>query len=316
MMKMSLVTDALGHQPFEDMLDTVASLGFEAIELGCGGWSKAPFIALDELLSSKTARDKLLTSIAQRGLDISALNCSGEHLAPNAKGEAHKLVVEKTYRLAELLGVKTIVMMSGCPGGNKTDTTVNWVVSSFFPEHQAMLDYQWNDVFFPYWEKTARFAKDCGIEKVALENHHYNLVYNPQTMKKMRAVIDPVVGMNFDPSHHMWMGGDPIAALREYGKDLIHYMHAKDVRIERGIADAQTLIDTNWMFDPAPRSWNYVALGHGHDVQWWKEFYSVARYIGYQGTVSLEMEDLSMDPLTGVKKSLETLKAALPRSFD
>jgi len=171
-------------------------------------------------------------------------------------------------------------------------------------------------VFFPYWEKTAQLAKDCGIEKVALENHHYNLVYNPATAKKMRSVIDPVVGVNFDPSHHMWMGGDPIAALREYGKDLIHYMHAKDVRIERGIAGAQTLIDVSWMMTPGPRAWNYVALGHGHDLQWWKEFYSVARYIGYEGPVSLEMEDLSMDPLTGVKKSVATLKTALPRSFD
>ena len=179
-----------------------------------------------------------------------------------------------------------------------------------------MASLSWNEVFFPYWEKTAALAKSHGIEKVALENHHYNLVYNPATMKKMRAVIDPVVGMNFDPSHHMWMGGDPIAALRELGKDLIHYMHAKDVRIERGVAPAQTLIDVSWMMDPTQRAWNYVALGHGHDVQWWKEFYAVARYIGYEGTVSLEMEDMSMEPLVGVKKSVQTLKLALPRSFD
>lgn len=316
MMKMSIVTDALGHLPFEDMLDTVAGLGFEAVELGCGNWSKAPFVKLDELLESKAARDAYLAAIHAHGLEISALNCSGEQLAPNAKGETHQVVVEKTFRLAELLGVKTIVMMSGCPGANKHDTTANWLISSFWPEHQTILDYQWNEVFFPYWEKMAKFAKDCGIEKVALENHHCNLVYNPATMKKMRAVIDPVVGMNFDPSHHMWMGGDPIVALREYGKDQIHYMHAKDVRIERGIADAQTLIDLNWILDPTQRAWNYVALGHGHDVQWWKEFYSVARYIGYEGPVSLEMEDMSMDPLTGVKKSVHTLKQALPRSFD
>lgn len=315
MMQMSLVTDVLGHLTFEDMLDTVAKLGFEAVELGCGNWSKAPFVRLDALLESKAARDAYLAAIRSRGLDISALNCSGEQLAPNAKGAAHKVVVEKTFRLAELLGVKTIVMMSGCPGANAKDTESNWITSNFFPEHQSVLDYQWNDVFFPYWEKTAALAKSHGIEKVALENHHNNLVYNPRTMKKMRAVIDPVVGMNFDPSHLMWMGGDPIAALRELGKDLIHYMHAKDVRHERGIVAAQGLIDLNPMSDPTQRAWNYVALGHGHDVHWWKEYYSVARYIGYDGPVSLEMEDMSMDPLTGVKKSVATLKQALPRAF-
>jgi len=113
MMKMSLVTDVLGHLTFEQMLDTVSGLGFEAVELGCGNWSRAPFVRLDELLESKAARDAYLGALQARGLDISALNCSGHQLAPNASGEAHKVVVEKTFRLAELLGVKNIVMMSG-----------------------------------------------------------------------------------------------------------------------------------------------------------------------------------------------------------
>lgn len=316
MMKLSFVTDALGYLPFEEMLDTCAGLGFEAVELGTGNWSKAPHLNLDRLLDSPAARDQFMQAIKQRGLEISALNCSGHQLAPNATGEAHKRTIEKTFRLAEMLDVKTIVMMSGCPGAGPNESVIHWITSVFFPEHEQILDWQWNEVFFPYWEKTAKLAKECGIEKVALENHHNNLVYNPATMKKMRAVIDPVVGMNFDPSHHMWMGGDPIAALRELGKECIHYMHAKDVRHERGIVATQGLIDTNPMSDPTRRAWNYVALGHGHDVSWWKEFYSVARYIGYEGPVSLEMEDMSMPALTGVKKSLKVLKEALPRDFD
>jgi sugar phosphate isomerase/epimerase len=285
MMQMSFITDALGYMPFEEMLDTVAGLGFEAVELGCGNWSKAPHVPLDELLESKTARDRFVDAIHSRGLDISALNCSGHQLAPNASGEAHKRTLEKTFRLAGLLGVKTIVMMSGCPGAGPNESEVHWVTSVFFPEHERILAYQWNEVFFPYWEKSARLARECGIEKVALENHHINLVYNAATLKKMRAVIDPIVGMNFDPSHLMWMGGDPIAALRALGKESIHYMHAKDVRLERGIVDLQGVIDQTPMSDAGNRAWNYVALGHGHDVSWWKEFYSVARYIGYEGPV-------------------------------
>lgn len=180
-----------------------------------------------------------MQAIKQRGLEISALNCSGPQLAPNAAGEAHKRTIEKTFRLAEMLDVKTIVMMSGCPGAGPNESVIHWITSVFFPEHEQILDWQWNEVFFPYWEKTAKLARECGIEKISLENHHNNLVYNPATMTKMRAVIDPMVGMNFDPSHLMWMGGDPIAALRELGKECIHYMHAKDVRHERGIVEAE-----------------------------------------------------------------------------
>ena len=126
--------------------------------------------------------------------------------------------------------------------------------------------------------------------------------------------MDPVIGMNFDPSHHMWMGDDPIAALRPLG-DAIHYVHAKDVRRERGLAGINGLIDAFRMDEIAKRSWNYVALGHGRDVQWWKEFFAVARFAGHDGPVSLEMEDMGMDPLTGVKKSFGMLKLALPRDF-
>ena len=46
-------------------------------------------------------------------------------------------------------------------------------------------------------------------------------------------------------------------------------MHAKDVRRERGLVGVNGLIDTCRMDEIAKRSWNYVALGHGHDVRWW-----------------------------------------------
>jgi sugar phosphate isomerase/epimerase len=314
MMKMSLVTDILGYLPFEEMLDTVSQLGFEAVELGCGNWSKAPHLRLDELLESETARGRFKDAIERRGLTISALNCSGNQLHPGESGEAHRAVVEKTFRLAEKLGVRIVVMMSGCPGGSPTDTVPNWITHVILPEHDNALDYQWNEVLIPYWQRAAKLAKECGI-RVAIENLGATMIHNPANMMRLREHVDPVIGMNFDPSHHMWMGGDPIAAVRFLG-NAIHYIHAKDVRQERGLVDLNGLVDTYRMDEIAKRSWNYVALGHGHDVQWWKEFFAVVRFTGYSGPVSLEMEDLGMEPLTGVKKSLTTLKLALPRDLD
>ncbi len=314
MMQMSLVTDILGHLSFEEMLDTVSMLGFEAVELGCGNWSKAPHLRLDELLESEAARARFADALARRGLAVSALNCSGNQLHPGESGAAHRAVVERTFRLAEKLGVKTVVMMSGCPGGGPADAVPNWITHVILPEHEKALDYQWNEVLIPYWRKAGALAKDCGV-KVAIENLGATMIHNPANMMRLREHVDPVVGMNFDPSHHMWMGGDPIAALRFLG-DAIHYLHAKDVRQERGLASINGLIDTCRMDEIAKRSWNYVALGHGHDVQWWKEFFATARFAGYDGPVSLEMEDMGMEPLTGVKKSLATLKLALPRDFD
>ena len=72
----------------------------------------------------------IMDAITSRGLKLEALNCSGNQLAPNEEGRLHQSVVEKTFKLASLLGVKKIVMMSGCPGGAPGDTTPNWIITS------------------------------------------------------------------------------------------------------------------------------------------------------------------------------------------
>ncbi|GAA3314324.1 hypothetical protein GCM10020331_006570 [Ectobacillus funiculus] len=71
-MKVGLVTDILGYMPLEEMLDTCADLGFEALELGCGNWSKAPHVDLDGLLESAVKREKFLDAIKKQR----AGNCS------------------------------------------------------------------------------------------------------------------------------------------------------------------------------------------------------------------------------------------------
>ncbi|SDI39557.1 AP endonuclease family 2 C terminus [Alteribacillus bidgolensis] len=44
---------------------------------------------------------------------------------------------------------------------------------------------------------------------------------------------------------------------------------------------------------------------------WWKEFFTVLRMNGYDGPVSLELEDYTMDPLTAFHKSTNVLKELL-----
>ncbi|MDT8860777.1 sugar phosphate isomerase/epimerase [Alkalihalobacillus sp. MEB130] len=311
-MKAGLVTDILGYMPFEEMLDACSELGLETLELGCGNWSKAPHLDLDGLLESAEKRARFLDAIQSRGLEIAALNCSGNQLEPTEAGKAHAEVVEKTFKLAGLLGVETVVMMSGCPSGGPNDKIPNWITHPIIPLHFEALEYQWNEVAFPYWEKAVNVAKDLGVKKIAIENLGYNLVHNPETLLKLRNEVGDMVGMNLDPSHLFWMGGDPIAAARTLG-DAIYHVHAKDVRIERGINDAHGLLDIKPMESFSTRSWNYVALGYGHDAGYWKEFFTVVKMTGYEGPIVIEMEDLTMEPFTGVKKSVDLLKDCLPR---
>jgi sugar phosphate isomerase/epimerase len=294
--------------PYLKMLDFCVTNNIHALEIGTGNWSAAPHMDLDELVSSETARTRWKDEMRRRNIELCALNCSGNPLAYQKDWD----VTEKTFRLAGQLGVEKVVMMSGLPAGCAGDKTPVWITTSWPPEVRQVLDYQWDEVAVPAWKKLIALAKDCGVKRIALENHAQQLVYNPETLIMLRREVGPMIGMNLDPSHLLWMGGDPMEALRVLGEEgAIYHIHAKDVRLERRMCGPNGVLDTKPIDDPLARSWNYVAVGAGHDIQWWREFFSVAAMYGYDGDVSLEMEDMTMSSVEGHLFSLRTLKDAL-----
>lgn len=311
-MKIGLVTDGLAELGFEALLETAAGMGIQMLEFGCGNWSSAPHLQLDALLESATRRSDFLARLNAHGLAISALNCSGNPLHPGALGAAHRDVTSRTIRLAGLLGVTRVVMMSGCPGG-PGDQNANWVTTAWPPEAAQVLEWQWREQVVPYWTSLVKEARSAGVERLCLELHGQQNVYNVATLMRLREAAGPVVGANFDPSHLFWMGADPIAALHALG-DAVFHVHAKDTRIEPSVASINGLIDTTPHPDIAHRAWRYVTLGDGHDRDWWRGFVNTLRSIGYDDVLSIEHEDTALPPLEGVRRSVALLERSL--SFD
>lgn len=311
-MKLSLKTDVLGNLSYEEMLDKVKSMGIDAVELTVGGWGGGFHINAVELLESEEKVVAFKKALSDRGMEISALNCSGNPLAPGKMGEDHSAAIYTTLEVAKVLGVKTIVTMSGLPGAAPGDSIPNWITytTSWPASLQDVLKYQWEEVAIPYWKKVVKKAKACGVEKIALENFTSMLVYNPETLFKLRNAVDPMIGLNLDPSHLMFMGADPIQSARALG-DAIYFVHGKDARIERGLSDVNGLLETKVVEDVSNRAWNYVAVGCGKNLQWWKEFFSVIKMMGYNGFVSLEMEDLTMSVEAGITTSVDALKQTI-----
>lgn len=305
-MKIGLVTDSLGYLSFDELIITASQLGIQMLEFACGNWSQAPHINLDQLLERESARLEFTGKIRDHGLQISALNCSGNQLAPGNSGQAHDAVVRKTMKLASLIGVGRIVMMSGLPAG-PGDTHPNWITVAWPPETKRVLDYQWEDVAIPYWRNLVSYARDLGIEKICIELHGHQLVYNVASMLRLRDAVADTVGVNFDPSHIMWMGGDPLAAIRKLG-DAIFHVHAKDTRIDRENSALSSLLETKANDRVSERAWNYVTLGFGHGESWWRDFVLLLRQVGYNDVLSIEHEDISMTPLEGVKKTIAFLQ--------
>src|SRR5436305_361566 len=98
---------------------------------------------------SAVSRVALLTawveSLDDAGIGISALNCSGNPLHPGESGRLHDAVTRKTIKLAGLMGVDRVVMMSGCPGA-PGDSHPNWITTEWPPEVRDVLRWQWDSV--------------------------------------------------------------------------------------------------------------------------------------------------------------------------
>ncbi len=313
-MKLALCTDVLGDLSFPQMLDKVKSYGITGVEMTAGGWSSCPHVNTNELLASPEKVASFRLELEKRDIEIVALNCSGNPLAPGELGEKHTASSYKTVELAGKLGVKKIVMMSGLPGGGPEDKVPNWITSTVsWPDYMpGVVDYQWNQVAIPWWKAFTQHAKQHGIEQIAIEEFPSQLVYNPSTLLRLREAVGDIVGMNLDPSHLIAMGADPIAAVRKLEGAIFH-VHGKDARIERALADIDGLLEYKPVTETKGRTWNYVAVGCGKDLLWWKEFFSVLRMTGYNGYVSLEMEDLTMSVEAGLETSIDALNATLSR---
>ncbi len=207
-MHIGLVTDSLADMPLEKLLVTAAGMGIAMLEFGCGNWSSAPHLQLDAMLESAPARTEFLAKLRDHGLSLSALNCSGNPLHPGETGAQHREVTSKTIRLARLLGVDRVVMMSGCPGG-PGDANANWVTTCWPPEVGKILAWQWDEVLIPYWQGLVAEAKREGVERLCLELHgHQNNVYNVATLHRLRDAVGAGGERQLrDPRRHLLLDG-------------------------------------------------------------------------------------------------------------
>ncbi|MCW2805357.1 MAG: Sugar phosphate isomerase [Propionibacteriaceae bacterium] len=330
-MKLGAYTACLHDLPLTEALTVLADLGLDGAEINSGGFIGTPHLPIEELRSSETARSEYLGLFQAAGITLTALNCNGNPLDPDPSGagKQHATDLYTSIEVAASLGVKRVVAMSGAPGSEPTSTLPVWNV---LPWHSAFLriqEYQW-EVAVPFWKDVQAFAADHDV-KVCLEMHPGNIVFNPRTMERLATEIDAShVGAEMDPSHLFWQGIDPTEATKALGS-LIYNAAAKDTRINPAAKVNGTIDDSftavpdgdpkylplggphtlsGWPTDP---SWDFVAVGRGHDLAWWSGFLTALEAIDPDMAVNIEHEDQELDQLEGLRSAAETLLAAAGR---
>lgn len=309
-MKICVCENLNAKKPLEQSLKELKAVGIEAVEIGCGGYPGNDHANADVLLNDEKAFGEWLDTFKRCGVELAALSVHGNCVHPDKDVAAS---FEHDFRnavlLAEKAGLNTIITFSGCPGDHPGAKYPNWVTCPWPDDFLKILDYQWNEVLIPYWKEAAAFAEAHGVTKIALEMHPGFCVYNTETLLKLRAAVGPVVGANFDPSHLVWQGMEPAAAIRMLG-DAIYHVHAKDTKVDAINTARIGVLDTKHYGDEINRAWVFRALGYGHDIAWWKDLVSNLRLVGYDGVLSIEHEDSLMTTDEGLRKAVAVLKEA------
>lgn len=193
-MKLGVMNPAVASMPFEEAMKYLSSLGIDCVELGAGGYPGDAHIKPCELIGNPENVEKIKNILKENNLEISAISCHGNPLHPN------KVIAEKFHNdfknailVAELLGVETIIGFSGCPGDCEESKNPNWVTCAWPADFAEVLEWQWNEKVIPYWKDMAVFAKEHNITKIAFELHPGFVVYNPETLLRLREAVGDIV---------------------------------------------------------------------------------------------------------------------------
>jgi len=311
--KLGAISSTLRQFDFEENLRQFQARGIEAVEIACAGFHDVSYgepgkLLAEKLLTHKSEPKRFLDLIARYGQEISAYAIHGEPLsADRDKAEEYSREFRQACELAEATGVTRLTLLAGLPEGGPGDRTPNWITCPFPYSLMESYRWQWEERVLPYWREKAKIADAHGVQ-LCFELHPGDVVFNPETFLKLREVLGPVAGCNFDPSHLFWQGIDPIEALRYLG-DAVYHVHAKDSMVEAPNARLNGFMDPKPFVEVDTRSWTFRTPGWGHGEEFWRRFIATLRQIGYEDVISLEIEgDEFMEPLEGLEKSVAFLK--------
>jgi sugar phosphate isomerase/epimerase len=326
-MKLGVYTAVLHDRSLREALTVIRSLGLVGAEINAGGFLPTPHLPVDDLLTRRIEPETYLEPFVDTGVELTGLNVNGNPLHADPEvGPEDAEDLRRAIKVAALLGVRRVVTMSGLPAAHPGGRWPAWHVNPWDSGYLDSLEYQWDDAAVPFWREIDALARDHDV-KVCIEMHPQNLVFNPPTLQRLVEKTNAThVGAEMDPSHLFWQGIDPVAAI-DYLGDLVFHAAAKDTRINPacrvfGVLDDRFTrippnehptglggrhVMTRW---PRESSWDFVAVGRGHDVEFWTRFLAALGRVDTDIAVNIEHEDTELRQLEGLEVAASTLTAA------
>ena len=278
-MKLGLLTAPFPETPLAEVSGWAAASGFDSLEIACFPPSKGKtrrYAGTSHIdvtdLSEERARE-IAGEITAKGLSISGLGYYPNPMHPDAEVReaalAHmKLVIEAAAKM----GVPFFNTFMG--GDSSKSQDANW---------QTALEI---------WPDIVAHAQDNGV-RITIENCPMifsqdewpggnNIAWSPYTWRRILEQWAGTVGLNYDPSHLVWLMIDQERFIGEFGPHILH-VQAKDVQIDRdGLYERGTLsAGIGWQVPRLP------GLGEAD----WRRIFAALYRAGYDGDIIIEHED-------------------------
>jgi sugar phosphate isomerase/epimerase len=281
-MKIGFLTACLPQTPLEEIVPWAAEQGFETLELAAWLYDstrdyQASHIRADGFTEGDAERVKEL--FAEHGMGISAMAYYDNNLHPEpAKREEHLAHVRKVIDAAALLDVGLVGTFVGGNGG-VPDDLMTAIGQTFRPLVQYAED-----------QGIRLMIENCPMDNWVAFGRPGNYAYSPELWDALfNEVPSENFGLNFDPSHLLWLGIDHERAAREYASRIFH-AHAKDAEI---LPEGRYRYGMLWQqlgADPWKSGWwRYRMPGSGQID--WSSFIRTLQDVGYDDVLSIEHED-------------------------
>jgi sugar phosphate isomerase/epimerase len=309
----TLCTGQWADLPLAVLARKCQEFGFDGLELASSGdhFEVAKAMAEDDYCAKK------LALLEKHGLQVFAI--SG-HLAGQAVLDnidiRHKSVLpahvwgngnpaevnvraaeelKDTARAAQKLGISIVTAFTG--------SSIWPLLYSFPPVSKGMIDDGFK-LLAERFNPILDVFGECGV-KFALEVHPTEIAFDLYSAQRALETLNyrEEFGFNFDPSHLLWQGVDPVEFIRAF-PDRIYHVHMKDAIVT--LNGRTGILCSHLNFGDARRGWDFRSLGRG-GVNF-EEVMRALNAAGYTGPLSVEWEDNGMDRERGAKEALEFVR--------
>jgi sugar phosphate isomerase/epimerase len=278
-MKLGFLTACLPGDSLEDIATWAAGNGYRALEVAA--WPDRPgrdweASHLDVESFKPDDATRVNRALSEHDLEISAVAYYENNLHTDiAVREGVHEHLRRCIDAAQLLGVPFV------------GTFVGRDVSLTVAENLRLAE----KVLPPLVEYAAAREVRLVVENCPMEGWHpdgypANLAYSPELWGWMGQLG---LWLNYDPSHLVWLGIDPLAALEQHVDRVLH-VQAKDVEVHAAARNRYGVFGQ--LLDKQPWVsgwWRYRIPGLG-EVDW-RRLIDALHQAGYDGVVSVEHED-------------------------